>query len=288
MKDIPTSPRVIEIRHKRRVRRIRLVIFLAILFGGMIWGLSYLSKAERVTINNVVVTGNQIIYQDDIKNIVMNNISGKYLYLFSKSNSFIYPHKKIYNKLLLEFPRIESLSIKIDNLKTLHVEITERAGSYLYCGEKIPEVKNEIGENCYFINDNGLILDKAPYFSGNVYFKYYTKMVDEKDNPVGKQITSVEEFHRVMRFVNRTTSLGLKPIYIIIGQDGIDHLYLDYSEGSTIPEIIFKNDSDFELLQDNLSAAMGKEEFAGEIKSKYNTLLYIDLRFGNKVLYKFK
>jgi hypothetical protein len=31
---------------------------------------------------------------------------------------------------------------------------------------------------------------------------------------------------------------------------------------------------------------MGKSEFADEIKNKYDTLLYIDLRFDNKVLYK--
>jgi hypothetical protein len=288
MKDIPTSPRVIEIRHKRRVRIIRMIVLLVILLVATTWALSYFSYDKHVTIDNVVVTGNHIIYGDDIKKVVTDNISGKYIYLFSKSNSFIYPHKKIYNKLLLEFPRIESLSINIDNLKTLHVNIIERTGAYLYCGEKIPETKTEVGENCYFINDDGFVLDKAPYFSGNVYFKYYMAMDSGADNPVGKQVVSADEFHRITRFINRSISLDFKPIYILIGNDGINHLYLENKSGDTIPEIIFKDDDDFELLQDNLSAAMSKEEFASEIKSKYNTLLYIDLRFDNKVLYKFK
>jgi hypothetical protein len=33
---------------------------------------------------------------------------------------------------------------------------------------------------------------------------------------------------------------------------------------------------------------MKKQEFADEIISKYDDLLYIDLRFKNKVFYKFK
>jgi hypothetical protein len=42
-----------------------------------------------------------------------------------------------------------------------------------------------------------------------------------------------------------------------------------------------------DIILDNLSVSMGKPEFANDIHSKYDTLLYIDLRFDNKVLYKF-
>ena len=48
------------------------------------------------------------------------------------------------------------------------------------------------------------------------------------------------------------------------------------------------NTDDFDMILDNLSISMKKKEFAEEINTKYNTLLYIDLRFKNKVLYKFK
>jgi hypothetical protein len=65
-------------------------------------------------------------------------------------------------------------------------------------------------------------------------------------------------------------------------------VYLSSKDGDTTPEIIFKDDSDLDSILGNLSSSMTKPEFANEIRTKYSTLLYIDLRFDNKVVYKFK
>jgi hypothetical protein len=73
-----------------------------------------------------------------------------------------------------------------------------------------------------------------------------------------------------------------------VGKDGINSLYMDHGVNDTLPKILFKNDADLENILENLSLAMKKSEFASEINSKYNKLLYIDLRFKNKVLYKFQ
>jgi cell division septal protein FtsQ len=288
MRDIPTSPRIIEIKHNRRVRRVRLGVLFFILFVSIAWALSYFSNNKHLTINNVTITGTHIIDQDEVKAQIFNDLSGKYIYLFMKSNSFIYPHQKVYNNLLLNFPRIEKLSVYRDNLKTLHIDISERTGSFLYCGASIPENKDQVGENCYFINNDGFIFDHAPYISGNVYFKYYLSLADGVDNPMGKQMLSVDQFHRMVRFIDGVTNMGFKPIYITTDTDGTNSLYLDHGVNDTVPKITFKNDDDFDVIQDNLSLSMKKPEFADEINSKYNTLLYIDLRFKNKVLYKFQ
>jgi hypothetical protein len=287
MRDIPTSPRIIEIIHNRRIRKIRLSIFFSLLFISFILALAFFSGNKNIVINKILITGTHVINQEKIEAEILKDISGKYLYLFSRNNSFIYPYKKIYNNLILNFPRIESLSIYREGVSTLHVDISERIGSYLYCGAKIPENKEEIGENCYFINNDGFIFDSAPYFSGNVYFKYYINLGDNI-NPLGKQMIEVDKFHKLTEFIEGIVSLGLKPVYITIDQDNTNHLYLNHGIDDTVPEIIFKNDDNFEVLEENLSLAIKKKEFAEEINSKYNTLLYIDLRFENKVLYKFQ
>lgn len=285
MKDIPLSPRIIEIKRKHRRERCRKAILFVILFGVIVYALSYFSSNEKITISKVEITGNHIISRESIEERVFANISGKCLYLFSKANIFIYPRQKIYDDLIFNFPRIEELSIYREGLKAIHVNIKERVGSYLYCGANIPLDKNEVGENCYFINDDGFIFDKAPYFSGNIYFKYY---VDIKDSsPMGKQMLPRDDFHRLMRFVEGTRSVGFNPIYIVVSEDGSDHLYLDSSSGSK-PEIVFKNKADYDTILENLSLAMKKKEFSSEINSKYDSLLYIDLRFKDKVLYKFQ
>jgi hypothetical protein len=288
MRDIPTSPRILEIKRNRRIHRLRLSIIIFIFFIIIVGSLAYFSGNKKVTINKIVVNGTHVIDQEKIQKEVLKDISGKYFYLFTRSNGFIYPHRKIYNNLILNFPRIEKLSVSLEGLNTIKVDVTERTGSYLYCGVVIPEIKNDIGENCYFINDKGLIFDKAPYFSGDVYFKYYLKLADDINDPLGKQMIETNHFYLISRFIDGVKALGFSPIYVTLEKDGTNTLFLKHDGISNIPKIIFKDNDDFSTLLDNLSLSMKKKEFIDEINSKYNSLLYLDLRFKNKVLYKFQ
>jgi len=287
MRYIPKSPQVIEMLHKRKIKTIRLFVLFFILFISIIFTASFFSSNENIVINKVEVTGAHIIDTEDIQKSVFENLDGKYVYLFSKANSFIYPHRKIYNDLLLSFPMIETLSVSKSNINTLNIDIKERVGSYLYCGENIPEDTAQLGENCYFVNNDGFIFDKAPYFSGNVYFKYYIKLEGGQADPLGKQVLNIDQFHNLARFIDGVTSLGLKPIYITEESDN-RFLYLEHKSSATMPKIMFKNSDDLDMLLDNLSLSMKKKEFADEVNLKYDKLLYLDLRFKNKVLYKFE
>jgi hypothetical protein len=287
MRDILTSPGIVRIKHNRRARRLRSIIALLIIFISLIGSVAYYSSNSHITINKIVVTSNITINTSDIESLVKKDISGRYLYLFSRANALLYPKEKIYNDLTTVFPRIEALSIYREGWNILHIAITERSGSFLYCGEKIPETKEDIGENCYFINNNGYIFDKAPYFSGNIYFKYYLKINDNNGNPIGDQMLQPENFHNISSFIDGVSKMGFKPIYILADENGDYHLYLDHNLSDTSPEIIFKSNNNLPTVLNNLSAAMTKQEFTNEINSKYDKLLYIDLRFNNKVLYKF-
>lgn len=288
MRDIPTSPRIEEIKRKRKAYFLRVYILCFILFVSTVVALSFFSNDSRLTINDIKIEGTNIIDSGKVSNSIYQSISGKYIYLFAKRNSFIYPKNSVYDNLITQFPRIESLEISSSGLNTIVVKIKERSGSYLYCGATIPEIKTEIGENCYFVNNDGYIFDKAPYFSGNVYFKYYLNINTDKNTPLGLQMLSKERFHELIRFIDGITSLGFDPTYLSIENDGSHLLYLDQRSGNTNPKIMFKSDSNLETILDNFSLSMKQNEFANEINSKYDKLLYVDLRFSNKVLYKFQ
>ncbi len=287
MKDILTSPRIEDMKRKSRARRIRLSILVFILFVSLVYALGYFSSNSGVTINKIVVTGTRIINSGDIEELVSKNISGKYFKLFDKKNIFIYPKKGVYKDLIQNFTRIDKLSIYRDNLNTLHIDISERSGTALYCGNDVPEVESEVGENCYFVNDDGYIFDRAPYFSGNIYFKYYTP-VSYKDDALGQQVLPKEVFHSHVRFVEGVTKFKFRPTHLVIDKEGTSSIYLDHDPLGTTPKIIFKSDDNLEEVLENLSLSMSKDSFASEINSKYTTLLYLDMRFKNKVLYKFQ
>lgn len=288
MRDIPTSPRIIEIKRKTKQRFLRLVILLFFLFVSIIIGLSYFSNDKYLTIDKIVIEGTNIIDKNNVDSFVKEKLSGKYVYLFAKKNSLIYPHNEIYNKLLEEFPRIEGLSVSRLGFKTLNIKIKERSGSYLYCGEQLPEDQTLIGENCYFINNDGYVFDNAPYFSGDVYFKFYVPMGEDARAPLGKNIMDKSRFYELVRFIDGVEKLRLEASYIVIDSENVDSLYLIKKANTINPKIIFKRDDNLTLMLENIASAMSKSEFANEINSKYDTLSYIDLRFDNKVIYKFQ
>ncbi|HAE36513.1 MAG: hypothetical protein UR85_C0007G0025 [Candidatus Nomurabacteria bacterium GW2011_GWF2_35_66] len=287
MKDIPVSPRIALLKRNRKVMRLRLFILLTVLFAVFVGAISYFSSHPKIVINKIIITGNSIIDTEKLESSINIKLAGKYLGLFSRSNFLIYPHDKIYNNLILEFPRIESLSIKQEGFNTLRLTIKERLGSYLYCGLKVPEEKQDIGENCYFVNNDGYIFDKAPYFSGDVYFKFYTNIKGNYPNPLGSQMLDSVRFHELARFIDGVATLGFKGAYLVVEDNGTHILYLEKAGNISNPKIIFKKENDIGIIYDNLATAMKEREFANEINSKYDTLLYIDLRFNNKVLYKF-
>lgn len=82
MRDIPTSPRIIEIRHNRRIRKLRLFVLFFILFISIIGALSFFSGNKHIVIDKIVITGTHIIDKEEIEKEIFKNISGRYVYLF--------------------------------------------------------------------------------------------------------------------------------------------------------------------------------------------------------------
>ncbi len=285
MRDIPTSPRILEIRRKNRKRFFGFLLVFFIFLIIIIVGFSYFTKIDKLKINNIEVLGVNIINDKDIISFVNEEISGKYLIIFHKSNFLIYPHNHIYNNLLELFPRIEELKISRNSFNNLKIEIKERSGTYLYCGNSLPENKTLLGDNCYFVNNNGYIFDKAPYFSGDIYFKFYSQI--DKIDPTGANLFSEDYFYKFIRFIDDIKKLGLNPVYVVMNGEE-NSLFLEKKQNKINPRIIWKNEDSLDAVLEDISLAMKEEEFANEINSKYDTLSYIDLRFDNKVIYKFE
>jgi hypothetical protein len=281
-----TSPRIEEIKRKKK-KRIRIaVLFYSVSFIVIFVGLAFASRIPKIRINNIEVNGTHIIDSADVIQNINNHISGRYIYMFDRNNAFIYPKSSIEKDLKDKFPRIESLSVSLRGFHTIVVDIGERTGAYLYCGANIPEVSNEAGDNCYFINTSGEVFDKAPYFSGNVYFKFYIP-IEGMEDPLNKIIMSKETFQKVISFVDGLESLGLHAVSVVMSDPTQYAFYLDRKGNTSSPVIYFNKENNLDTIFANLASAMNKQEFKDEIMSKYDTLLYIDLRFNNKVLYKF-
>lgn len=285
-RNVLNSPRLSELKKKRRQAvqyKFLIVFFTVLIVGG---SLSYFSRMDGLNISNLVITGNEVVDSNLIESAVKEKIGGKYLWLFPKSNVLFYPKSAIADELYSKFGRLSNVDLDVKERKTLTVSVEEREGKYMWCGEK-PPVANSTEEKCYFLDKSGYIFDDAPYFSGEVYFKFYGSPGISLAEPKGSTFYEKNFTHLAM-FKDVVASLGANPtnIFILDDEDG-EMLLRKGDKNTTAPKIKFRADADLQNVAENLKAAFDTEPLKSDFKNKYSKLSYIDLRFGNKVYFKF-
>ncbi len=285
-RNVLNSPRLRQVKKKKRKIFWLKVLFFALLAGCVLSGIILLARWQKLNIQSVQVIGADGADASALKGAVEKEISGDYLLFLPKANIFIYPSGSIQKNLSDSFKMFKDISLKISTSGVLEVSVTPRKGAYLWCGDMFA---NGGANPCYFMDDGGYIFEKAPYFSGSVYFKFYGKLARDESDPAGENYLS-GIFSKIISFKNTLDQMNIKPMAL----QGMDNgemeffLYSPNSSSSLPPAVIFNSSSDFTKLAENLQTALSTEPLKSEYRKKYASLQYIDLRYGNKVYYKFK
>ncbi|MBP9711437.1 MAG: hypothetical protein KBD55_00155 [Candidatus Pacebacteria bacterium] len=293
-RDVLSSPRLRELKKQRRKNLRNKIILYSVFFAIGLICLTLIARIPSLRIENINISGNKVIEVESVRSRVAQDISGYYFWLFPKNNFLLYPENTVLANLTTEFRRIKDVSFEMDGHKTLNINFSEREGKYLWCGNEISEEINQTliakadANGCYFMDDNGYIFDRAPYFSGNVYFKFYGGLGGDGETPEGLSFMPLQ-WKDILDFKNAISKMELKPSILYAKDDGDIELYL--ASNLTPPnaqKILFRSDSDLNKIAENLETALSTEPLANDFRNNFNNLLYIDLRFGNKVYYKFK
>ncbi len=269
----------IRLKRKKMMIKVGLLVgALLLLFLGLVWG----AHNERVRVLNVYIEGNSVVLDREVKEIVDAQMEGKYFRLFPKNNIFIYPRWQIKQEILDKFKRIYYVKVSVIDLNSIAITIKERVPYALWCVDRLSENKKNTANSCYFVDDKGFAFTKAPIFSDNVYFTVYDKQLTESaNNLVGQNFLTEERFVRLMQ------------LRVLLIKEGLDVVYLTQIENNDFEfhltsggKILFNEDQGIEKLLHNLIAAIEVKKNEGQKIEK--NLEYIDLRFNNKVLFKFK
>lgn len=239
-------------------------------------GLVYASGLEEFNISSITVDGNSAIAEKPIREFIEEKISGKYIFLFPKSNILLYPRSAVGAALLKEFAGIKEINISARDLQSISVIVEERKPFALWCGKE--SIDEENAENCYFLDEDGFIFTKAPSFSGNVYFRYFSIL--HTNEPLGQQFMDKDEFQRMTFFLSSIADIGLTPVGLYEVDDADYEMHL---QGGS--KILFGKDQNLSFVYDNIKSVVDSDEFE---KSDLSELDYADFRFGNKVYFKFK
>ncbi|MDZ4227322.1 MAG: hypothetical protein U1D26_02475, partial [Patescibacteria group bacterium] len=143
---------------RARRRRIRAIKALAVLIVavGVVWGVSYTSYLQELSIQRIVVKGTQEVPEKLVHDYVATILDdGSYHYI-SRKNIFIYPRAVVERAVVGYFPRIKSASVSRPSFLStdIIVSITERHSFALWCTG---------GGQCYEMDDRGFIFAEAPY-----------------------------------------------------------------------------------------------------------------------------
>lgn len=292
------------VRKQRRIFRAKLLLFFLALFA-VLYLLSWLSQKEKFNIQHINVTGNFVIQTEEILTIVNEHISGDYLWFFSRSNFLLYPKSQIRDELISSFLRIKVVDIKFADFQSITIGVEERTPFAIWCDYLSVELPNDsatssptrLKEECYFMDDNAFIFEKAPNFSNNVYFKYTGDLIDISTTtnnkilsqtylkpkqglnaPGGDEPFKKSQFEKVNLFIRFLKDININAYKLSVKENGDYELF--FGQGS---RLIFGESQDFDAIFENLRATLID---LGDLEVK--EFEYIDLRFRNKILYKFR
>ena len=274
------SPSKDYLKKKRKNFIIKLFVFIFVFLLSIV-GLVFLSRMEKININKISILGSDIINKEDISKKTADFLNGKYLYIFPKTNIFLYPKTDLINYLYKEYPRIKNIEIKDISLdfKTLEISISLRESKALWC-DKLSLEEGEVSR-CYFLDDLGFVFAPSPDFSGNAYFKYYGIL--PYGDPIGSYfLEDKEKFKEISSLVDEIYKLEISPLYMVAENQEKFTIYL--AGGS---KIFFDTTESILKTKERIHTLIKSDD----LFKKEGGILevdYIDLRFGDKVFYKLK
>lgn len=260
----------------RRLRaRVIIGVLILIIFAIGIFCLSWFLSRPFIVINDVAVSGNSLVADDEIKAAAKNILAGSYFGLFAKSNIFLYPEKIIQKTLAAAFPAIKNVRGNLKNWQTLQLSVEEREPFALWC-------QSADSANCFYIDKDGLIFSVAAVFSDNIFLKFTGGQITASSSPiVGKNFLPTDEFHRITFFLDFLSPLGLTPIIFEASTDGYQ---ISLKDGS---RLIIGAAADLSVILKNLETILRSDNLKKAL-ARGGGIDYIDLRYGNKIFYKFK
>lgn len=261
------------------------VLVLAVLFfvaGGGV------SQSDRWKVERVDISGAQAVESSAIEAFAREELKGNYYFVYARENSYLFPGREIEQGLLEMFPRLASARAEPIAPHAIAIKVSERKPYALWCGTAHLETWFP-SEPCWFIDDTGFVFDRAPIFSDGVYVAYYSTLEGARDGDVLRAHIPASRFalmHDLMRALARE---GNETLRIEAKPEG--EMTLTMKKSTSYPvlagvELRFKDAMNAEAITKNLLAALPVQFPDGTTPKK--KLLYIDMRFGNKIFFGFE
>jgi hypothetical protein len=248
------------------------IIATAVLF--LLFLTVFIARLDALNLESVKILGASE-YRADIAGVAQETLDQNYIFILPKSNIVLLPRDTLTRTLLTQFPHLLSVDLDIYTRdRILNISVIERQRQALWCRER------DEAEECFFIDSSGVVFSDAPIFSGSVLFTYRGGVLVAAASALGQNIMPSEQYAAVNSFLKRLATLGIEPHELVI-----DEAEYEVITGRNL-KILLKPDY-LDRSIDNIKAAIA----AGTLQTDpefLDTLEYLDLRFENRIYYKYR
>jgi hypothetical protein len=231
-------------------------------------------RYPKFQVTTIDVVGANVIDQQDVLDFVHQELLGKWLWIFPRTSVLLINDKAIEKDLKKQFSRIETVSVKRTNLHSMVINLKEFDAVYLWC--------TKVEDDCYFMDKQGVVYSKAPVFSGTAYPKVFTGA--PLDNLPFRGMNNVD-LARVAQFQEKLSEINITPV--AFRSISNRELRIDFLHNKTIAELRIDPQTPTDTSLEYLFSGIRTEPLSSLFHNENKKLLYIDVRFSNKVVYKF-
>lgn len=289
-------------------------LLLAIVYSGVVF------QNDDYLLSKVEIRGNKFLDTKSLFEIIKNELSGRYYGIYPKNNFLIFPKQKIGEELVSKYARLDNVSIEREGLKKIIVKITEKEPKYIWCAKERVDCYFMDAGGLLFEHSpdfsEGIFLE----FQGGPFAD-----ADEKEI-IGSYLIKKDKLDKLVEFRLKAEAIvraaldtnmkadnysfegredftlsfkrkdGSKWEIFFLGRDSDSYLNVPVGDSASVLKsgqesaVATSFNTDLLRVLKNLDVTLRSEAFkkgaAGAVL-KDRTLEYIDLRFGNKVFYKF-
>ncbi|HVY35733.1 MAG TPA: hypothetical protein VG982_00430 [Candidatus Paceibacterota bacterium] len=230
------------------------------------------TRIPKLQIQTIDVVGTTAVNPDDVSAFIKRQIKGEYLFVIPKGSMLTVATSTISTTVAHAFPRFSSVRVSRRGINGLLVTVTEHATEYLWCEQE---------NSCFSMTKEGVVYAPASQFSGDAYLKLFG---GEKGS-IPFSPFSQDKLSVVATLLDRLPAIDIKPTEI--------HFISDYefdvvfSHNGADAMLMFDPGNDIEVSLEALYSGLKTDPLASDFDNQKKTLQYIDLRFPNKVVYKF-
>jgi len=259
-----------QIRKKRNERRTKKTFWSFLFLALIVGALAFLSRLDSLQIKEMIATDTQFIDRYALADLFQSEISGNYFGLFPKSSYILFSRNDLEKKIKEKFSSVEIVEVKGQGFHAASIQIQEYQPVAFWCSE---------GEKskCYLMNKLGVIFANEPVAHSYILPRFYNVLSGEV---LGLNYLNTDIFSSMLNILNGLPELGIDPVSVRTEDNST--FRIDTKQGLYL--LIDIHDALDNALP-NLKTIIEKDTLN---KAQLGNLLYIDLRFGNKVFYKIK